>query len=80
MSLTNIVRHAQARRASIAVRVSTALITIEVSDDGTGIGDELRRSGLGNLEARALKAGGRFRIEAAEPHGTIIHWHIPRGE
>lgn len=79
-TVSNIVRHAQARRASIAVRVSTALITIEVSDDGTGIGDELRRSGLGNLEARALKAGGRFRIEAAEPHGTIIHWHIPRGE
>ena len=79
-TVSNIVRHAQARRASIAVRVSTALITIEVSDDGTGIGDELRRSGLGNLEARALKAGGDFRIEAAEPHGTIIHWHIPRGE
>ncbi len=79
-TVSNIVRHSQAARASVALRVSPAHITVEVADDGTGIGDETRRSGLANLEARATKAGGYFRIDPAEPHGTTIHWRIPRGE
>lgn len=79
-TVSNIVRHSQATRASVAVRVSPAHITIEVSDDGIGIGDETRRSGLANLEARATKSGGTFRIDTATPHGTTIQWHIPRGE
>lgn len=79
-TVSNIVRHSHAGRASIAVRVSASFVSIEVSDDGTGIGDETRRSGLGNLEARATKAGGSLFIGAAEPHGTIIQWQIPRGE
>jgi hypothetical protein len=46
---------------------SDGMLTVQVIDDGTGIPDGGRRSGLRNLAARAEKLGGELRLSAADP-------------
>ena len=79
-TIANIVRHANAQHAAVAVRVSPSRIRVEVSDDGDGLGDTTRRSGLANLAARAENSGGTCTITANEPRGTFVTWDIPQGE
>jgi signal transduction histidine kinase len=37
-----------------------------------------RRSGLANLEERAARLGGTFRVSPAGDGGTQLDWQIPR--
>ncbi len=39
--------------------------------------DQGRRSGLANLEQRAVKLGGTFRIGPAQDGGTELDWRVP---
>jgi signal transduction histidine kinase len=59
------------------------MLTVQVIDDGTGIPDGGRRSGLRNLAARAEKLGGELRLGPADPAasapGTRLEWRAPRG-
>jgi signal transduction histidine kinase len=45
-----------------------------VTDDGVGIGDTTRRSGLANMRRRAERHGGTLTIEAARSQGTMLTW------
>jgi signal transduction histidine kinase len=90
-SLTNVARHAKARRVevdlSIADRAEAAgerdpattptWLTLQISDDGVGIGDTTRRSGLANLDRRAQRHGGTMSLEEARPSGTRLRWSVP---
>ena len=58
-ALSNIARHRKASRADVSVVVGDEWVTLTVSDNGVGIPDEGRRSGLANLEARARASAGR---------------------
>lgn len=64
--LTNIVRHAGARRASISLREAGGLLELRVRDDGAGIDPAATRSastlGLLGIRERALAYGGSFEI------------------
>ncbi|MFD0776900.1 sensor histidine kinase, partial [Streptomonospora algeriensis] len=51
-ALSNIARHAAASRVEIRVRVGEG-VAVEVDDDGVGLPEEGRRSGLANLADRA---------------------------
>jgi hypothetical protein len=42
------------------------MLTVQVTDDGTGIPDGGRRSGLRNLADRAEKLGGELRLAPAD--------------
>ncbi|MGO4103686.1 sensor histidine kinase [Leifsonia sp. YAF41] len=75
-SLTNVVRHAHAKSASIVVSVSLDTLTVVVEDDGIGIGDATRRSGLQNGAMRAEQYGGGLEITSGET-GTRLTWSIP---
>ncbi|MGH1548791.1 ATP-binding protein [Leifsonia poae] len=77
--LTNVVRHAEAATASVAVSASPDDITVAVVDDGHGIGETSRRSGLGNLELRARSRGGTLRVESGAD-GTRLWLRIPIAE
>lgn len=77
--LTNVVRHASARTASVAVTASADEITATVADDGTGLGDTTRRSGLGNLAERARLRGGEFDIDSND-RGTRLRLRLPVSE
>ena len=75
-AVSNVVRHAAARSVTVSVTVDDYL-TIGVSDDGAGIGEDVTRSGLANLAARAHECGGRFSIAPRPGGGTRLVWSVP---
>lgn len=75
--LANIVRHAEANEVTITVSAIGGLLTIEMVDDGVGVGDRTHFSGLNNLQERADQRGGSFEIHDAKPTGTRLIWSVP---
>jgi signal transduction histidine kinase len=71
--LTNIARHARATRAQVSVTGTTHQMTVCVADDGVGLGESSRRSGLANIRRRAERRGGTFTVEELAP-GTQLTW------
>jgi signal transduction histidine kinase len=78
-ALSNAVRHAQARRVDVAVAVQGAEVSIRVVDDGRGLGQSTRRSGLDNLRGRAVERGGTFAVTSPTTGGTELLWRVPWG-
>ena len=76
-ALTNIARHAAARRADVDIAVTDGRLVLDVRDDGVGIGELNRCSGLGNLAARAEERGGSLRISRVPTGGTQLCWEVP---
>jgi len=74
--LSNAARHAKASRVEVRVGVNDDL-TITVTDNGVGMGDTTRSSGLANLRARAEARGGSMTIGKADKRGTRLHWRVP---
>ncbi len=77
--LSNAARHARASRVDVTVTAGTHL-TLIVQDDGTGIGDTSRRSGLANLRHRAEALGGQLKLGQPENGGTRLEWRVPLPE
>lgn len=75
-ALSNVARHAHATQADVVVRAAGEL-SLSVADNGSGIKDVSRRSGLGNLEDRATALGGIMHIEPASGGGTVLTWRVP---
>ncbi|SEH02446.1 Histidine kinase [Nonomuraea solani] len=76
-TLSNVVRHSHAGRAEVSVEVATGQLTLVVTDDGVGVGEAGRRSGLRNIEDRAVRLGGTAALETPEGGGTRLRWHVP---
>jgi signal transduction histidine kinase len=76
-ALSNVVRHAKATRADVAVEVTGDLLALSVRDNGVGLPSGGRRSGLRNLEERATRLGGSFTAGPGEQGGTAIRWSVP---
>jgi len=76
-ALSNVVRHADATRVDITIAVSATEVRVVVTDNGRGLGEVGKRSGLNNLDHRALARGGRFATAARAPSGTTIDWAVP---
>ena len=76
-ALSNVVRHAGASLVEASVAVRGAQVVVTVRDDGTGMPETDRRSGLANLAARARERGGTFTIDPVQPHGTQVRWSVP---
>ncbi len=73
-AITNIARHATARHAAVSVAVTGSDVVLEVFDDGVGIGNAVRRSGLQNLSERALRHGGSCAADPLPGGGTRVTW------
>jgi signal transduction histidine kinase len=79
-ALSNVGRHANASWTQVAVTVGDKEVVLSVTDDGKGLGETDRRSGLANLADRAARHGGVFDIAATEPstgRGTRVTWRAP---
>lgn len=76
-ALTNIARHADATRATVAVAATPLTLRIQVTDNGRGIGDSTRRSGLANLQTRAERHGGSSTVSSDTGPGTTVLWTVP---
>jgi signal transduction histidine kinase len=78
-SLSNTARHSGATAVSVEVSVVSDDVTLVVRDNGKGLPEGGRRSGLANLASRARDLGGTFRAESVpEPgSGTVVEWRVP---
>ncbi|MBB3052379.1 signal transduction histidine kinase [Prauserella isguenensis] len=75
-AVSNAVRHSGATTVTITASVADDLV-IDVTDDGAGIPGTVARSGLHNLEQRAVQAGGELRVERPTAGGTRVVWSAP---
>jgi signal transduction histidine kinase len=79
-ALSNIARHAYAHTATVTVTATREALSLDVVDDGIGIGPTTRRSGLANLHRRAAHHGGTLTLTPHQPTGTRLNWTIPLNE
>jgi len=77
-AISNIIRHAEADTATIAIVLRGAMLQIELSDNGRGFDPNSVAGGhgLANIRARMEALSGRFVVEPS-PTGTQIQLQIP---
>jgi two-component system, NarL family, sensor histidine kinase UhpB len=81
-SLTNAIRHAQARHINVKVHELTgAALKVTVRDNGRGI-DANAAAGLGirGMQERVEGLGGRYQVQTETGRGTCVDINIPLGE
>lgn len=79
-ALTNTVRHADATRADVRLCAADGALRISVSDDGTGLGEEVQAGvGLRSMRERALELGGRVEVACPPAGGTVVTAVLPLG-
>jgi len=84
-ALTNILKHAQARRAHVEIAITPAQVQVVITDDGRGFdlsGVATRREGgmgLLGMRERAELLGGTLRMASREGEGTRVEAVIPVG-
>jgi PAS domain S-box-containing protein len=78
-TLTNVARHARAGSVRVAIEadIERRELSVQVADDGVGMGETARRSGLANLRKRAESRSGTFLVESPEAGGTRVGWVVP---
>jgi signal transduction histidine kinase len=74
--ITNAIRHADANAIDLIVLANQTYCEIRVVDDGKGYIPGERKSGLLNLERRALARGGEFEILGNTVSGTRTMWRV----
>lgn len=81
-ALTNVARHAQARRVAVRLARDGTALELSVADDGKGpgLGDQAGRGGLGlqGMRERIGLLGGVLRVESAPGSGTLVTARIPK--
>lgn len=74
--LSNAVRHSMADHISVEVALVEDSVVVLVEDDGVGMADAGRRSGLQNLTERAAARGGAFTVDSVSG-ATSARWTVP---
>ncbi|MFL6118692.1 histidine kinase [Actinophytocola sp.] len=77
-ALTNVVRHAQATRAEISVRLDGSCLLVEVTDDGVGVPTDAGKHGMGMrfMAQRAREIAGEFSYRSGD-EGTAVRAVLP---
>ena len=78
-SLTNVVKHARARRVSILLARKDGAVKAVVEDDGQGFdpAEQTGGSGLVGMRERLALLGGRLAVESAPDRGTTVAAEVP---
>jgi PAS domain S-box-containing protein len=81
-ALTNVVRHAGVKTASVRLQVEADILWIQVQDEGKGFDlqqamNAVDSMGLLSMTERAEQVGGHLTVEAAPGEGTIITCRLP---
>ena len=84
-ALTNVVRHASARSASVALVVDDDSVSLTVTDNGDGFDPaaraiRARRLGLTSMRERAASLGGSLRIDSVPGEGTTVSVVVPMSD
>lgn len=75
-ALSNAARHAHASKVDVTVGGGSDLVLV-VQDNGSGMAQTSRRSGLANLRHRAEELGGQLRLDQPQGGGTRLEWRVP---
>ncbi|MEU3645283.1 GAF domain-containing protein [Lentzea sp. NPDC034063] len=75
-TVTNALRHARANELTLTVEAGDALI-ITMVDNGVGMPPDVARSGLRNLEQRAIELNGALAVAEEPGGGTRVTWRVP---
>lgn len=84
-ALTNVARHAEAKRVTVRLTADPEWLELEVADDGQGF-DAARRLrttdagtgvGLRGMQDRVDLFGGRFEVQSTPGHGTVVRARVP---
>jgi PAS domain S-box-containing protein len=86
-ALTNVIRHAQARRVQVEVSAADDALQVTVRDDGRGFDVGAARQGavqgetfgLLGIQERVQLLGGDIAIESAAGQGTVVRVRLPLG-
>ncbi|MBS2026207.1 MAG: PAS domain-containing protein, partial [Deltaproteobacteria bacterium] len=77
----NVLRHSNAKAASIALSSESDSICLEIEDDGDGFDQHLPRShtglGLIGMRERVTWLGGKFTVRSSPGNGTRISVEVP---
>jgi signal transduction histidine kinase len=86
-ALTNVSRHAQARRVEVSIQKLADGFCMRVIDDGKSFQVDRvlnakgrKRLGLLGMRERLEMVGGRFQVESVAGKGTTVTAHIPLGK
>jgi two-component system sensor histidine kinase UhpB len=81
-ALTNVARHADARKVRVRLESSPEQVVLEIADDGRGIPpgmiDDPRSLGLVGMRERAAALGAEFQVLAGATGGTTVRVGVPR--
>jgi signal transduction histidine kinase len=75
-ALSNCARHAHASKVSVSVVFTDDLLTLEITDNGRGLGAPTRSSGLSNMRRRAEHHGGALAVTEPDGGGTRLTWSV----
>ena len=76
-AVTNVALHAEATAASVRLTTDGRLLTVTVGDDGGGLPDGIKLSGLAGLRDRAEELGGLLELGPSPEGGLLLTWTIP---
>jgi PAS domain S-box-containing protein len=83
-ALANVVEHASATHAEVAIDCTGKGVRLRVSDDGCGFDPDhvqviadIAHFGLIAMRERVEALGGRFRVTTAPGHGTVVEASLP---
>ena len=77
-ALTNVVKHARADQAEVAIRLAGGQLDMEITDDGIG-GADGSGHGVGGMRDRVRALGGELALDSAPGCGTRVVVTIPCG-
>jgi signal transduction histidine kinase len=79
-AVSNVVRHAGARRLEVAARVEPNWVQLSIRDDGCGLAPARGESGIGlkSMRLRVARLGGSVELRPALPSGTEERARLPR--
>ena len=79
-ALTNVLKHADATRVTVRLRLHERFVELVVQDDGGGFDpDAVRDGGLGlvGMRERIALLGGRMAVESSKDAGTMLRAEVP---
>ena len=76
-AVTNVLRHAEARRVAVTLRHDPGGLDLEIADDGQGFDPASAGLGLLGMRERITSMGGDIRIESSPGRGTVVRARLP---
>src|SRR5690606_34059771 len=80
-SLTNVARHANAKKVEIHLELENDTLQLSISDDGKGfeMKEAVKKKTLGilGMQARSFMMGGKYEVSSKPGQGTTINVFVP---